>query len=69
MVGTIMKISERGFLFIRPDGTTDSLFAHCHEMDGAFDALSIGQRVEFEVDGNHHRGDQRPRAVRVRVVE
>ncbi len=63
--GTIRKLMDRGFGFIKTEDGTD-LFFHRNDLDGVeFNNLSQGQEVEFEK--SQGRND-RPAAVKVRLV-
>jgi CspA family cold shock protein len=64
--GTIKKLMDRGFGFIKPEQGED-LFFHSSDLIGVeFNSLSEGQEVEFEKgQGN----DGRPKAVSVRLTE
>ncbi|MFC1968778.1 cold-shock protein [Chloroflexota bacterium] len=64
--GTIAKLMDRGFGFIKTEEGGD-LFFHRNELEGVeFNNLSEGQEVEFEkVQGR----DGRPAAVKVRLIE
>lgn len=63
--GKIKKlVSDRGFGFIAGDG--DELFFHHSEVSGvAFEELSEGQTVEYEIG----QGRKGPCATSVRVVD
>ncbi len=63
--GTIAKIMDRGFGFIKPDEGED-LFFHRNELEGVeFNDLREGQEVEFEKGQGR---DGRPAAVKVRLT-
>jgi CspA family cold shock protein len=64
--GTIKKLMDRGFGFIKPEQGED-LFFHSSDLIGVeFNSLSEGQEVEFEKgQGN----DGRPKAVSVTLIE
>ncbi len=64
--GTIRRLIDRGFGFIKTEDETD-LFFHRNDLEGVeFHSLSEGQEVEFEkVLGS----DGRPAAVKVRLTE
>ena len=63
--GTIRRITDRGFGFIKGEGATD-LFFHRNDVEGVeFTSLSEGQEVEFE-EGQGR--DNRPAAVKVRLA-
>ena len=64
--GTIKKLMDRGFGFIKGEEEGD-LFFHRNDMDGVeFESLREGQEVEFE-KSQDSRG--RPQAVKVRLAE
>jgi len=64
--GTIKKLTDRGFGFIKTEDETD-LFFHRNDLEGVeFDSLSEGQEVEFE-QGQGREG--RPAAVKVKLAE
>ncbi len=64
--GTIKRLMDRGFGFIKTEDETD-LFFHRNALEGVeFSSLSEGQDVEFEK--GQGRGD-RPAAVKVRPTE
>ena len=64
--GTIARLMDRGFGFIKTEEGGD-LFFHRNELEGVeFNNLSEGQEVEFEKGQGR---DGRPAAVKVRLVE
>jgi len=64
--GTIRRLMERGFGFIKGEGEED-LFFHRNDLQGVeFGSLREGQEVEFE-KGQDSRG--RPQALKVRLAE
>jgi len=64
--GTIKKIMDLGFGFIKTEEGKD-LFFHRNECEGVqFSSLKVGQEVEFEI-GQDKKG--RPQAVKVRLTE
>ncbi len=64
--GTIRRLTDRGFGFIKTEDETD-LFFHRNDIEGVeFNSLSEGQEVEFEKSQGR---DGRPRAVKVRLTE
>ncbi len=64
--GTIAKLMDRGFGFIKTEGGGD-LFFHRNELEGVeFNNLGEGQEVEFEKGQGR---DGRPAAVKVRLTE
>ena len=64
--GTIGRLMDRGFGFIKTEDETD-LFFHRSELEGVeFNNLSEGQEVEFEKGQGR---DGRPAAVKVRLTE
>ncbi len=64
--GTIKKIMDRGYGFIKAEQEED-LFFHRNDVEGVeFNSLSEGQEVEYE----HGQGrDGRPQAVKVSLTE
>ena len=61
--GTIKKLTNKGFGFIQ--GERGDIFFHSSSLEGtSFEALSEGQRVEYE-EGHGPKG---PRAENVRLV-
>jgi len=64
--GTLAKLMDRGFGFIKQEQGED-LFFHSNSLEGVeFNSLSEGQAVEFEKGQGR---DGRPAAVKVRLVE
>ena len=64
--GTIRRLMDRGFGFIKAEGETD-LFFHRNDLEGVeFNSLSEGQEVEFEKGEGR---DGRPQANKVRLTE
>ena len=64
--GTIRRLMDRGFGFIKTEDETD-IFFHRNDLEGVeFNSLSEGQEVEFE---KGQGPDGRPRAVKVRLTE
>jgi CspA family cold shock protein len=64
--GTIKRLMDRGFGFIKTEDETD-LFFHSSGLEGVeFNSLSEGQEVEFERSQGR---DGRPAAVNVRLTE
>ncbi len=64
--GTIAKLMDRGFGFIKPEQGED-LFFHRNDLEGVeFNSLQEGQEVEFEKGQGR---DGRPAAVKVRLTE
>jgi len=64
--GTIIRLMDRGYGFIKPEQGGD-LFFHSNNLEGVeFNSLSEGQEVEYE----EGRGrDGRPVAVKVSLAE
>ncbi len=63
--GTIRKLMDKGFGFIKGEEEGD-LFFHRNDMDGVeFGSLEEGQEVEYE-KGQDSKG--RPAAVKVRLA-
>ena len=49
-VGTIARLTDKGFGFIKRDGEAKDLFFHSNELVGInFDDLREGDKVSFEV--------------------
>ena len=64
--GTIKRLMDRGFGFIKTEDETD-LFFHRNELEGVeFNSLSEGQEVEFEKGQGR---DGRPAALKVKLAE
>ena len=64
--GTIRRLMDRGFGFIKAEGETD-LFFHRNDLEGVeFGSLHEGQEVEFEKGQGR---DGRPKASNVRLAE
>ncbi len=64
--GTIRRLMDRGFGFIKTGDETD-LFFHRNELEGVeFNSLSEGQEVEYEKGEGR---DGRPAAVKVKLAE
>ena len=63
--GTIARLMDRGFGFIKTEDETD-LFFHRNALEGVeFNSLSEGQEVEFEKGEGR---DGRPCAVKVKLA-
>ena len=63
--GTIRRLMDRGFGFIKTEDETD-LFFHRNALEGLeFNSLSEGQEVEFEKGQGR---DGRPAAVKVKLA-
>ena len=64
--GTIRRLNERGYGFIKTEDETD-LFFHRNDLEGVeFNSLNEGQEVEFE---KGQGPDGRPSAVKVKLAE
>jgi len=60
--GTIARLMEKGFGFIRRDGEQKDLFFHSNELKGvSFDALNEGDQLTFDIE----EGPKGPQAVNV----
>ncbi|MBL4644757.1 MAG: cold shock domain-containing protein [Candidatus Pacebacteria bacterium] len=60
--GTIARIMDKGYGFIKVEGNDKDLFFHSNELQNvAFDDLQEGDSVEFEVT----EGEKGPQAVNV----
>ncbi len=65
--GTIARLMERGFGFIKPEEGGGDLFFHRNELEGVeFNNLSEGQEVEFEKGQGR---DGRSQAVKVKLAK
>lgn len=65
MTGTIKTKTDRGFGFISRDGETKDLFFHSNDLVGvAFDALTVGAKVTFDVVD----GERGPSAKNVKLA-
>jgi len=63
--GTIQRLMDRGFGFIKT-GDEKDLFFHRSNLEGVeFNDLNEGQKVEFEVGTGR---DGRPEAIKVRLA-
>jgi len=58
--GTIKTKTEKGFGFIKMEGSND-VFFHSSACAGQFDALQVGQTVTFDVE----EGEKGPKAANV----
>ena len=64
--GTIIKIMDRGYGFIKAEEGGE-LFFHSNDVEGVeFNSLNEGQEVEFEKGQGR---DGRPKATNVKLVE
>lgn len=62
MKGTIARVTDRGFGFIKPDDSDNDVFFHARSLEGImFDELREGDVVTFEVE----EGEKGPAAVKV----
>lgn len=62
-VGKIKKlVQDKGFGFIQVDGGPDVFFHHSVVGDHGFDQLSVGQMVEYSLDGSASGSGKGPRA-------
>ena len=60
--GTIARLTDKGFGFIKVDGQEKDLFFHSSELIGVtFDELREGDKLTFEVG----QGQKGPNAVKV----
>ncbi len=65
--GTIRRLMDRGFGFIKTEGDETDLFFHRNDLEGVeFNSLREGQEVEFEKGQGR---DGRPQANKVRLTE
>ncbi len=64
--GTIIRLMDRGYGFIKTEEETD-LFFHRNDVEGVeFTSLNEGQEVEFEKSQGR---DGRPKAINVKLPE
>ena len=62
MMGSIKRLTDKGFGFITPDGEEKDVFFHMSALvDMQFDELRVGDKVSFETE----ESDKGPRAVNV----
>lgn len=62
MMGTIKRLTDKGFGFITPDGQDKDVFFHMSSLvDSQFDDMRVGDKVNFETE----ESDKGPRAVNV----
>ncbi len=65
MTGSIVRKTDKGFGFIKPDDGGKDVFFHAQNVvDGLFDELTEGQKVTFEIE----QGPKGPAAKDVRVA-
>ncbi len=66
--GTIARVMDRGFGFIKAEEGGEDLFFHRNDVDEGveFNSLQAGQEVEFEKGEGR---DGRPAAVKVKLTE
>lgn len=51
MTGTIARVTDRGFGFIKPDEGDNDLFFHANSLNGvSFDEVSEGDAVTFDIE-------------------
>lgn len=51
MTGTIARVTDRGFGFIKPDEGENDLFFHANSLEGvAFDEIREGDAVTFDIE-------------------
>jgi CspA family cold shock protein len=64
--GTIARVMDRGFGFIKTEEGAD-LFFHRNDLEGVeFNSLQAGQEVEYEKSEGK---EGRPAAVKVRLID
>ena len=64
--GTVRRLMDRGYGFIKTEQEED-LFFHRNDLEGVeFNSLNEGQEVEFEKGQGR---DGRPQAVKVRLAQ
>jgi CspA family cold shock protein len=62
--GTIVRLNDKGFGFIKVEGNDKDIFFHSSEFNGAYDSLNEGDTVEFELS----QGEKGPQATKVNLV-
>lgn len=63
MMGSIKRLTDKGFGFITPEGADKDVFFHTSALvDVTYDELRVGDMVSFETE----ESDKGPRAVNVR---
>ncbi|MFM2340049.1 MAG: hypothetical protein RLZZ360_685 [Candidatus Parcubacteria bacterium] len=63
MTGSIVRKTDKGFGFIKPDDGGKDVFFHAQNVvDGLFDELAEGEKVTFEIE----QGPKGPAAKDVR---
>ena len=63
MMGSIKRLTDKGFGFITPEGADKDVFFHTSALvDVSFDELRVGDMVSFETE----ESEKGPRAVNVR---
>jgi CspA family cold shock protein len=63
MMGTIKRLTDKGFGFIAPENGDKDMFFHSSGLvDVSFDELREGDKVSFEVE----QSDKGPRATNVK---
>ncbi|MCU0678498.1 MAG: cold shock domain-containing protein [Candidatus Pacebacteria bacterium] len=63
MTGSIVRKTDKGFGFIKPDDGGNDVFFHAQNVvDGVFDELNEGDKVTFEIE----QGPKGPAAKDVR---
>jgi CspA family cold shock protein len=63
--GTIARLNDKGFGFIKADGEEKDLFFHSNELEGVeFNDLREGDRMTFEIG----QSDKGPNATKVSKV-
>lgn len=65
MMGSIKRLTDKGFGFITPDGAEKDVFFHSSSVMGTtFDQLKVGDKVSFETEDS----EKGPRAVNVTMA-
>ena len=63
MMGSIKRLTDKGFGFITPEGADKDVFFHTSALvDVTYDELRVGDMVSFETE----ESEKGPRAVNVR---
>ncbi len=64
MQGVIKTKTDKGFGFIKVDGSAD-VFFHNSACNGQFDSMNVGETVQFDMEN----GEKGPKAANVVVVD
>jgi len=62
MTGSIVRKTDKGFGFIKPDDSDKDVFFHAQSCEEEFDSLNEGDKVVFDIE----EGPKGPAAANVR---